>query len=362
MFNLADIKNLVSDAQEPTLTLYVDVNRALEENQAQQPAWNIWLKNALNEQENALEGDAKRQWRTIRAQVDSYFDDYEPNSRGLAIFADENQLRDFQVPFSLSNQIRYGKPLVAPMVWAMDEMEPYLIALVDQEKAHFYVLRMGNADDQGQMKTDIEEYDFEQKTRVSQGGTGVTVGSERDKFEDTLQEHRNRFYRDVVSRIEQLREEQQVDRFILAGAEAAVSDTKHFIQGKLTDAMVDVLHIPLRSTHQELTDRVQPVIEKYEREQELALVQQVIDFAKSGGRGALGRKDVMDALTQGRVETLVFPWPFDDEKLATRLTLEALDMNSTIELVSGEAAVRLEEEGGLGARLYYAISSTTPAV
>jgi len=85
------------------------------------------------------------------------------------------------------------------------------------------------------------------------------------------------------------------------------------------------------------------------------LVQQVIDFAKAGGRGALGRKDVDMALTMQRVETLILPWPTDDEKKATEYSARAFESGGRVELVHGAAADRLRQEGGIAARLYYTL-------
>lgn len=355
MFDLTDVRTILNEMQAPVLSIYLDVNPGLQENQAQQPAWDVSLRNALREIEAGLEGDAKREWSLIRDQAHSYFDGFQTTTRGLALFVDANDLRDYALPFALENQITYGDPQVAPLIWAIDEYEPYVIALVDQEKAHFFVASLGETGAQGHMETDIQEYDFGDKTNYTAGGSGVTGGNDRDDFEDTLQEHRNHLYRDVVARMESLMSEHGAARIILGGSEPGMNDVRNMLTGKLKEALVDVLHIPLRSTTRDIMDKAQPAAEQYERAHEMTLVQQVIDFAKSRGRGALGRVDVAQALDQGRVELLIVPYPFSDEELMTSLTLQALGLNSDIEMVHGEAADLLQQEGGIAARLYYAL-------
>ena len=83
---------------------------------------------------------------------------------------------------------------------------------------------------------------------------------------------------------------------------------------------------------------------------------QVIDFAKSRGRGALGEEAVKMALDMQRVELLILSWPTNNPDLSDDLAFRALQLNSEIELVHGEAAERLNAEGGVAARLYYAFN------
>jgi hypothetical protein len=70
---------------------------------------------------------------------------------------------------------------------------------------------------------------------------------------------------------------------------------------------------------------------------------------------ALGRQAVMQALEQQRVELLLAPWPLHDPETFQDATARVFASNGTIELVHGRAAERLRAEGGLGARLYYAL-------
>jgi hypothetical protein len=65
----------------------------------------------------------------------------------------------------------------------------------------------------------------------------------------------------------------------------------------------------------------------------------------------------MEALEQQRVELLIAPWPLADESLAQELPLRVMQSGIQFELIYGEAAETLINEGGLAARLYYALPS-----
>jgi peptide subunit release factor 1 (eRF1) len=137
--------------------------------------------------------------------------------------------------------------------------------------------------------------------------------------------------------------------------EESTHAVKNFMPETLAQRVVALLPASLRANPQEITEIAQSRALEYEREQELELVNQVIDFARSGGRGVLGPKAVMEALDMQRVDLLIMPWPMDDPYLAAELPLRAFASGGNVELVHGEAADRLKQEGGLAARLYYSM-------
>jgi hypothetical protein len=84
-------------------------------------------------------------------------------------------------------------------------------------------------------------------------------------------------------------------------------------------------------------------------------MRQRASFLAAGWRGALGRKAVLEARQQQRVELLIAPWLLPDNALMQSLPQPVLNSSAKIELVHGEAAERLNAEGGIAARLYCAL-------
>src|SRR3982750_3032465 len=87
MFNLNDIREIVSQTSLQTLTLYLNVDNAVLENEADNPAWKIWLKNGLREMGESLPKEQKSMWEQTEMQVQTYLDDYTPHSKSLILFA-----------------------------------------------------------------------------------------------------------------------------------------------------------------------------------------------------------------------------------------------------------------------------------
>jgi hypothetical protein len=357
MLHTEDIRRIQTEMQGPVLSLYLNVDPGYQENQASTPEWQVWLKNALRDTEAGLDREQKREWTPIRERTEAFFADYRPDSKGLVLFIGPDVEEQFTLPLGIENRAAYGEPLVTPLFWKLDEYERYLVVLVDQEQARFLTVYLGTTGEQERMEIDLDEYDFGEKSLnpATSYGKEVNQGSNREAFEATISEHRARFFRSVVERMEVLAQAHDTDRIIIGGAQEAAHALKSLVTGQAAEQIVDVLALPLRTPPHEITTRIQPIAHEYERQFEMRLLDEIFDLAHSGGRGALGRDDVLKALQEQRVELLVAAWPVEDETLMAALPAQMLQSSSTLELVHGQAADRLRDVGGLAARLYYTI-------
>lgn len=360
MITLDSVRTLLAEADDHTLTITLDVNPALPENQAVTPAWRIWLKNALKDVEAGLDAEQAEAWRAIRPRLDAFFQDYIPSSRGLALYMGRSLERVYELSVAFENRALFGAPVIAPLLWAVDEYEPYLIIQVDQEKAHFLTAFLGGAGTEETITLELSSEDWRQYTMAPtmapvMAGGGTIQGSHRDRFMDRVDEQIERFHRQVVSQAQELVKKNGAQRIILAGSEEAAHAVRRLMPEALAQAVVAILPIPLRAAPHEVLAQALPVALDYERQHEARLVEQVIGMAKSGGRGALGRDAVLAALEERRVEVLFVPWPLTDRDLRARLSVQAFEAGSDVEMVRGEAAQKLDAVGGLAARLYYAV-------
>jgi peptide subunit release factor 1 (eRF1) len=172
-----------------------------------------------------------------------------------------------------------------------------------------------------------------------------------------------------------------LERLVVGGDETAAAAFCALLPAQLAELVVGTLSLPFYETEARTLERVRPLAEAVERERESALVDQVVTTALSGGRAALGAADVLGALQEGRVMTLVAAYPVEGEvwqcagcglalaqdlgscpvcggspeprALAGLLPLLASRTDATIELVGGAPAAQLEAGQGLGALLRF---------
>src|SRR5690606_6090593 len=135
MFDFEEVRNVVRNMQQPVLSFYLQVSNQLRENQADQPAWMIYVKNALREQDERVSDDQQQTWKAVRERAETYFGNYLPNSKGLVAFftADDESIYELPV-LPHQHAYRLGEPMIVPMLWLMDEYEPYLVVRIDQER------------------------------------------------------------------------------------------------------------------------------------------------------------------------------------------------------------------------------------
>ena len=363
MLTFDHIRNTQNTIDEDVLTLYLQVDNAYQPNQAERPAWRIHIENALRDvRQNHLAEDNDT-YKAIEERTRNYFETYEPSSKSLVLFVGANTMHTHELPITLENNHAFGNPMLVPLMWAVDEFERYLVVMVDQEEARFVSAYLGNATVNDEMTIDFDQYDFRNKNYINRnvGGSdqNIAQGSKKDQFDDMHQAHLERFYIDIAESIREALDDMQSERVVLGGNTKAANMVKDKMHQSVQKKVVGIMNLPMSASEGDIAEAILEPALAYERAEEMELVEEVIGFAKSGGRGALGEEDIRQAFIMQQVELLVIPFPVqdDDRDLIYELTTEALTSGADIELVHGAPAAKLRHEAPLAARLYYAINT-----
>jgi hypothetical protein len=364
MRDFEHIRQTVNAIDEDVVTLYLHVDPGERANQSTPRGWEIYMKSALNDiEKNHIDNaDNNRDWKALRSRIEEFARDYNPEGgQSLVMFVGNDTFHTHEIRVALDNSHSYGDPMIVPLLWAVDEHEQYLVVLVDQEQARLLNVYLGRATVNDEIELDIQGYDFRERNYINSNrglsyGNVQGQGAGNDRFEDMKDEHIKRFYKDVASELHDLTKQTESTRLILSGNQQSAHALKDNLPQPLKDMMVDIVPMPVESADHDVVKRIRQTALNYEREQELELVNEVIGFAKSEGRGALGADAVDKALEMQQVEMLILPWPPQDADLAKTYTLAAMKNGSRVELVHGAPALKLRGEGAeVAARLYYYI-------
>lgn len=358
MIDFADIHRLISQPDaDRTLSVFLMVDAARLENHAATPGWRIWLKNALRALRSQHPEDET--FDALRRRCEALLEQRRDHAKGLALFLTPSSEQLFELPVPLAeNAVAYGRASLAPLLFAMDEYERTLIVVVDQTRARFISGYMGGASREGTHVNDVEAYDFAEKDQMPTGrnqGDRTMGGSNRDAFAATISDHLRRFYQEVAAQARQIAEGKGIRRVILGGPVESVHALKHEMHESLAKLVAAIVPIPQWLDDNAVMRQALPAVLEVEHQQEQELVEEVVDLARSGSRGALGLAAVEDCLARQQVELLILPWPLADAALRDHLPLAALGAGARVEFVSGAAAERLNEEGGVAARLFYTL-------
>jgi hypothetical protein len=357
MIQYDEVKQLLEGADDHTLTMYVTTDNAVQGNQGSHPGWQTFVKKALRELDR--EQGKTDAWSDVRRRAESFFEDLQPTSKGYAAIFTQSDQFTFELPMQVDEYAEFGKPNVLPLLWAMDEYEPYLVVMVDTEKAYIIIGYLGNAEFRPEttLHVDFGTEDFGSKDiRVAtQTGEYVVRGSPVDEFQDFVKEHESQLYRKLADEIPGVMSKYKARRLVLAGNEQSGHAVKKYLPELIANQVVTIKGMPNHYNPQQILADLQDAALAFERQDEIKLVGQVIDFAKAGGRGALGWQAVRNALEMRQVDLLILPWPVPDDAQATELILKTFASGGKVELVHGEAAASVGGEGGVAAQLYYAL-------
>jgi hypothetical protein len=357
MIQMQDVNELVAASTYPILSLYLNVDPSAPENQATNPAWQTWAKNAFRNLADRLTPEETTIWPEIRGRAEAFLQDYLPGGKGLALLYGQDFERVYELPVAFENQIAFGRVLILPLLWAMEAYQPYVIVMVDQKKAHFITAHLGSAERLESVSLDLDTSDWSRKTLRSASGAAshAALSNARDEFDQRVETYQERFHEEVGKRALKLAEILHSDRIIIAGNEQAAQNVRKHLPDSAARYVIKVMPMSMQAADHEVLTAVLPAALDYEHQREMKLVEELVNLAKSGGRAALGTVAVEHALAQQRVELLLAPWPMPDNHLAQELPFRVLTSGGRIELVHGAAAERLKAEGGLAARLYYAL-------
>jgi hypothetical protein len=361
----------------PMLSLYLDVNPA---NPANTPkAFVLRAAEAMRE----LDLDKSYIERiTTRLSQDFVI----PEGRTLVIFAGEDP-GEFFTHYYLQTDLplldlsdgalaHWGKPFIAPLLFALDQLERYAVLYVSSDRVRLFEVFLGQIAELSDFVriVDTEEWQPYREARRSPltgaGNVAARGGADTDRFEDRMEEQTARLYRALLPEFEQTLADAEIDRIILIGLPDSVSAFEQLLKPQLEAMVVARLAPPANpeaDAHAWLP-LVTGVIEEVEQEQELALLDRIRET------GVWGIQETLTMLQEHRISTLVVPWIVKDNvyradsgRIAATLAeakvmspdeefrlvplLEVLpdivaQSNTTLEFVDGEAEKRLNEEFG----------------
>jgi peptide subunit release factor 1 (eRF1) len=173
----------------------------------------------------------------------------------------------------------------------------------------------------------------------------------------------------------------KLNRIVVGGPVEATSVFTGTLPKRIQQMIIGMISAPVDASHDRVITELRAVEEKAEQEDEAKIVDAMITAAMKGERAVLGVSDTLGAVQQGRVYRLIIARDFHVEgkecdlchvlvtdanekcsfcsgkleaapDLINRASHRVLDMGGKVQLVSGEAAVKLAE-AGIGAVLRF---------
>lgn len=289
------LRDSLSGRSEPVLSAYLSVNARYPENQGE--AYKVRLKDALGDMEVPEDLAAR-----IRESVD---EQVRQGARSLVFFLSEDGLFErYGLQVDLPEAYRFGEPYLAPLVLALDEHEPYGVALLDAERFRFFVSApMGESSGDGEGSGG----GFFRELDASPSSPGPRSGMDQEPQSRRTEANIHEWFNELGELTRKLAFQNGVRHLILAGPKERTSEFREGLPQEVAKRVVAEENVPSEAPEKDLFDRLEAVYERAEKEREMALISEARE------RGVRGVKDTVEALQEGRVYHLIALWDLEGE-------------------------------------------------
>ena len=294
----------------PLLSLYLDVNPANPDSTGK--GYVLRAASALRELnlDKAYVAQVTEKLRQEFSRVEG---------RSLVIFAGSDLSTAFdayylqtELPFLAAEGgaiAHWGKPLVAPLLFALDQRERHAAIYVAADRVRVFEVFLGQIAEIADYvrSVDTDEWVSYRHARRSHGiGIGVAGrgGADVDTFRARLDESTARLYRTLLPEVEKTLEEGRIDRVILLGQDSTLSTFEGVLPAAIKQRVIGKLSGPANPdapAHEWL-----PLVKGLVASAEAAHEQALLDRIKESG--VWGVQEVLTLLQANRLHTLVVPW------------------------------------------------------
>jgi hypothetical protein len=246
---------------------------------------------------------------------------------------------------------------VAPAVRVLKEARPVLVVVADATRARIYryVDRSITLAESTDRDAKVDQPYYMSRPAPQGFSSGVRGEPGTDAAQRELRKATDQMLKEVSGRISALSGD---DAWILIGGIDVVAAALH---GSLEKRLADrsaVVPIDVHDTEPTLAGIAREHASRLRVAEDLRQVENVLSAHAAGGTGAVGLKDIDQALLNGQVNELFVTSSFlkDHPEEAVSAIRRAFDVSASVEHVSGDAAEKLDAAGGIAAKLRFTLA------
>ncbi len=294
--DLRQAADSIAGRQGSLLSAYLSVNAAIPENQER--AYLVRLRDAMDKQ-----GVPEEVQRKVR---DSLEGETHPGARTLAIFASEDGFFEtYRIQLDLPESVRWGEPYVAPLLLALDEHEPYGVALVDAENFRFFVA--SPVADPSEEDGDVSGSGY-RELDLSPSTPGPRGGMDQDPISRRTEANIHQFYNELGELTRDTAFREGVKRLIVAGPKERTAEFRERLPQEVQERVVAEEQVDLDAPEGEILERLEAARERAEHERKSGLLSEIRES------GVWGFDNTLSALQEeNRVYHLILLWELEGE-------------------------------------------------
>jgi hypothetical protein len=355
-------------SEEKVLSIYLDGSAT---DPAQRSVWRRRLDQHIAEAGQGLLNHSAEERAGFEAAVErlkaelDWFDAFLPGKGWVGFATPDRVLYSEAVPTHMPDLVRWERGIrVAPYVRGLKQMRPVLVVLADQRKARVFEYREGAMTELPGVLADTDIGDLTDVGTGKRGGTHSGVRGQTGT--DAAQRYLGTGSDRMLKRLWEQLEERIIETdglLVVGGTPETVRNLAQHASAWMAKRVLERPSLHVDMSLAEVLTAAEASATVLTQRGQAELVTEVLDLARSGGRGCLGIEATEKALREGRVDTLLLTRSFIREfpDFADHCVGTAFDQQADVEELSGAPAARWgRHAGGIGARLRFLIKDQTP--
>lgn len=236
--------------------------------------------------------------------IERFFDhEYNWSGRGVAVFScsANNFFRAYPLWVPVRNLIHISdRPSVKPLAAIVDNYGGYGVVLVDKQGARLFSFHLGQLREQEGVLGEVVK-------RAKHGTVGSTMPGRRGAGAAgrAVDEVVDRNMREAVDFAVHFFEENHVRRILIGGTDENVNLFRSMLPKSWQSLVKGVFHMAMTASHNEVLTRALEIGMQAEKEREAHLVDRLLTAAAKGSGGVVGLEASIQAVNEGRVQTLI---------------------------------------------------------
>ncbi len=361
MLELAEIVAVEKKlCQTQVLSVYVNSTMS---NPAERMVWRKELDKGISDAREKLSRASAAEKRDFERAVSDLLhklpdDEAVHASRGWAGFFPANGEGVTQhLPTSVPNMVVWDTGIrVAPLVRAQKQLTPVIVVLADSRMTQLYRYHEGKLEELGSIEAEavigpVSHMGDAPRQGFHVGKRGTAGADEADRAFRTAKE---KMYRELEERLLKLADNDSW--IVVGGTSEACSDIENLVPARLKERVLVNQSLHMKSRQAELSEAAKTGASELRKRSDANLIETIAELAGARGRGAVGLKPTLNALRDHSVQTLLFTTRLMEThgSVAETLVRLALHQGAELEHVTGDAAIRLDEDfDGVAARLRF---------
>ena len=202
-------------------------------------------------------------------------------------------VRGWLLPAAVPNLLRVGPaPYLRPLAELKDEYGTLAVVAADNRATTIHLVTVDREETEGRVRGDV-------KNAVKKGGWS------QKRYARRREKELERYATDVVEKLDALDRERGFDRIVLLGSAESLQQIDAAIPERMRDRVFRRDGVSLGAGHDNVIDQAWSEWFVAEREEERKLWDRIRNEALGHGLAAIGATEVLAALLEGRVDTLL---------------------------------------------------------